>query len=160
LLLAGLAQAQSGDGLRVAAAAGSSDYGTGLKVQISNRFKPSFLNSTRSAWRWEAQAVSFGRETYSQFGNSYQRSAWALGGSVVPMLTVGYGLTAYGKLGAHYLRAEASGPGLSADKSNFKLGYGAGLLWQALPMLGVKLELENIGGSGGDLVTVGLEVPL
>ncbi|MEO8298852.1 MAG: outer membrane beta-barrel protein [Burkholderiales bacterium] len=146
-----------GTSLRLGASAGSSDYGTAFKAQLSDGMRLPFLNGP---WRWEGQAARFGSENYVQFSNTYQRSAWALGASVMPQLPLMRSLSAYGKLGAHYLHTEASGPGLSASKSNLKLGYGAGLLWQVAPNIGLKLELENIGGSSGDLVTLGLEVPL
>lgn len=155
--LPAVSQAQPVDELRLGVAVGSSDYGTALKAQLGQGFKFSSLPGT---WRWEAQLTRFGSDTYQQFGNSYERNAWAAGVSALPLFPLTTSLSAYGKLGVHHLSAEASGPGLSSRRSDLKLGYGAGLRWQALPKLGLRLELENIGGSGGDLVTVGAEIPL
>jgi len=154
LVMAATAQA---DGLRLGAAAGSSDYGTALKAQLNQGFKLSVLPGT---WRWEAQVTSFGSERYQQFANTYKRSAWAVGASALPEMALTPTLAAYGKLGLHHLHSEASGPGLDTNVNKIRFGYGAGLRWQMLPKLGLRLEAENIGGSGGDLLTVGAEVPL
>jgi len=145
------------EGLRLGAAAGSSDYGTALKAQLNQGFKLHWLPGT---WRWEAQALSFGSESYQQFSNTYKRSAWSVGASALPELALTPTLAAYGKLGLHHLHSEASGPGLSVTENKVRLGYGVGLRWQVLPKLGLRLEAENIGGSGGDVVSVGAEVPL
>jgi hypothetical protein len=79
---------------------------------------------------------------------------------VLPQFGLTTTLTAYGKLGLHHLHSEASGPGLDTASNKLRIGFGAGLRWQALPRLGLRVEAENIGGSGGDLLTVGAEVPL
>jgi len=157
LILAAIAGTAHADGLRLGAAAGSSDYGTALKAQLNQGFKLSVLPGT---WRWEAQVTSFGSERYQQFANTYKRSAWAVGASALPEMALTPTLTAYGKLGLHHLHSEASGPGLDSSTNKIRFGYGAGLRWQMLPKLGLRVEAENIGGSGGDLLTVGAEVPL
>jgi hypothetical protein len=153
-----LSPASHAEGLRLGAAAGSADYGTALKLQL-NGAGPA-LRWAPLPWRWEAQLTSFGRERYSQFGNSYQRSAWALGAAVLPQFGITSTVTAYGKLGLHHLHSEASGPGLDTASNKLRLGFGVGLRWQALPRLGLRVEAENIGGSGGDLLTIGAEVPI
>lgn len=149
--------AQSAGEWRLGGAVGSSDYGTALKAQAGQGLRLSFVPGV---WRWEAQVTSFGSETYQQFGNTFQRKAWAVGASLLPQLPITPTLGAYAKLGVHHLHSEASGPGLSDSRSQLKLGYGAGLRWQVLPKLGLRLEAENIGGSGGDMLTLGAEVPL
>jgi opacity protein-like surface antigen len=157
LLLATLGATAHADGLRLSGGAGSSDYGTALKAQLNQGFKLSVLPGT---WRWEAQVTSFGNERYQQFANTYKRSAWAVGASALPEMALTPTLAAYGKLGLHHLHSEASGPGLNTSVNKIRFGVGAGLRWQVLPKLGLRVEAENIGGSGGDLLTVGAEVPL
>lgn len=156
-LMVAISTSAHAEGLRLGGAAGSSDYGTALKAQLNQGFKLSLLPGT---WRWEAQVTSFGSERYQQFANTYKRSAWAVGASALPEMALTPTLAAYGKLGLHHLHSEASGPGLSTSVNKIRFGYGAGLRWQVLPKLGLRVEAENIGGSGGDLLTVGAEVPL
>lgn len=149
----------TGDGLVIGAAVGSTDYGTGFKANVGSSGTGMQLGPVPGLWRWEAQLQSFGSETFVQFGNSFKRSAWSLGGSLMPQLPLLPGVNAYAKLGLHYLSSHASGPGLSASTSGIKPGIGAGLRWQAHPRIGVRLEYENIGSSGGDVVSLGVEIP-
>jgi hypothetical protein len=148
-----------GDGLVLGAAVGSSDYGTGFKGSVGSGGNGLQLGPVPGLWRWEAQLQSFGSETYVEFGNSFKRSAWSFGGSLMPQLPLLPGVTGYAKLGLHYLSSHASGPGLSTSTSGLKPGIGAGLRWQAHPRLSVRLEYENIGSSGGDMVSLGAEMP-
>lgn len=156
LLAATAAAAQGLDGRRLGLAVGSSDYGTAVKAQWGDALA---LSWGRTDWRWEAQAVHFGRSPYDQFGNTYRHSAWSVGASALPLLPLERGLVGHGKLGLHYVHSEAVGPGLDARRNGLKLGVGAGVLWKALPSLGVKLEFEVIGGSSGEVISIGAEMP-
>ncbi|MEY2686159.1 MAG: hypothetical protein RL375_357 [Pseudomonadota bacterium] len=149
----------TGGGLVIGGAVGSTDYGTGFKGQVGSGGTGLQLGPVPGLWRWEAQLQSFGSENYVQFGSTFKRSAWSLGASLMPQLPLLPGVNAYAKLGLHYLSSHASGPGLSTTTSGFKPGIGAGLRWQAHPRIGVRLEYENIGSSGGDVVSVGVEMP-
>jgi hypothetical protein len=156
LLGATTASAQGLDGRRLGLAVGSSDYGTSIKAQWGDRLD---LSLGRTDWRWEAQAVSFGRGDYDQFGNTYRRSAWSIGASALPLLPLERGLVGHGKVGLHYVHSQASGPGLNARRNGLKLGVGAGVMWRALPSLGIKFEYEVIGGTSGDVISIGAEMP-
>lgn len=149
----------TGGGLVIGGAVGATDYGTGFKAQVGSGGTGLQLGPVPGLWRWEAQLQSFGSETYVQFGNSFKRSAWSLGASLMPQLPLLPGVNGYAKLGVHYLSSHASGPGLSVSTSDIKPGIGAGLRWQAHPKAAVRLEYENIGSSGGDVVSLGVEMP-
>jgi hypothetical protein len=148
------------NGFAVGGAAGSSDYGTAFKGMVGSGGTGMTFSGVPGLWRWEAQAQSYGSETYQQFGNSYKRNAWSAGVSVIPMLPVMPAVAAYAKLGVHYLSSHASGPGLSTSSTGFKPGLGAGVRWQAIPRASLRLEYENIGSSGGDVLSLGIEFPL
>lgn len=150
------AVAQGLDTRRIGLGLGSSDYGTAIKGQWSEPLQPPF---GRGDWRWEAQAVHFGSSGYQQFGNDYRHSAWSLGASAVAQLPLERGLVGHGKLGLHYLHSQATGPGLDARRNGLKVGVGMGAMWRATPSLGIKLEYEVIGGSHGDVVSIGAELP-
>lgn len=128
---------------------GSSDYGTAAKLMLGTQIHP--LGAI------EGQVLSFGSETYQEFGNSYKRSASALGLSGVAQLPMSSSLRAFGKLGLNYLSSKATGPGLDDKKNSTKLGLGAGLVWMASTDFGLRAEFENIGGSGGDVISLGLQ---
>ncbi|MBK6851701.1 MAG: outer membrane beta-barrel protein [Burkholderiales bacterium] len=149
----------TGQGLVIGGAVGSTDYGTGFKANVGSGGTGMQLTPVPGLWRWELQLQSFGSETFVQFGNSFKRNAWSFGGSLMPQLPLMPGVAAYAKLGVHYLSSHASGPGLSTSTSGIKPGIGAGLRWQAHPRIGVRLEYENIGSSGGDVVSLGVEMP-
>jgi hypothetical protein len=149
----------TGGGQVIGAAVGSSDYGTGFKGSVGSGGTGMQLRPVPGLWRWEVQLQSYGSETYQQFGNSYKRNAWSLGASLMPQLPLMPNVSAYAKLGVHYLSSHASGPGLSTSISGVKPGIGAGLRWQAHPRVGLRLEYENIGSAGGDVVSLGVELP-
>ena len=148
LAIAGTAQAQGWDAY-VGGSLGGSDYGTAFKGFIGKQLTP--------AGAVEAQIMSFGSETYQNFGNSYKRSAWSLGVSGVGQLVVTPTLRPFGKIGLHMLKSEATGPGLSDKKNSVKLGIGAGLAWQMTTDVTLRGEFENIGGSAGDVYSLGLQ---
>ncbi|MFM2120938.1 MAG: hypothetical protein RL722_2406 [Pseudomonadota bacterium] len=147
-------------GLVIGGAAGSSDYGNAFKGQLTTAERGRSMPQVPGLWRFEAQVQSMGSQTYQQFGNTYQREAWSAGASALPLLPVAPQVTAYGKLGAHYLSSRASGPGLDTRRSGLRGGVGAGVRWQALPGAGLRLEYETIGGAAGGVASLGLEIPL
>ena len=154
LALAAGAQAQSsGSWVQyVGGAFGSTDYGTGLRLYGGG--------PVAGVLGWEAQVTSFGSEKYVQINQTFNRSAVAFGASAVARLPVLPTLTAFGKLGGHYLQSKVSGPGQSTKDSGLELGVGAGLVWQFIPTAAARLEMENIGGSGGNVISAGLEFKL
>jgi opacity protein-like surface antigen len=131
---------------------GDTDFGTGLRLFIGGPVTPVF--------GWEAQVTSFGSDKYQQGFNTFTRSAWALGASAIAHLPMTSTVSAFGKLGGHYLNSKVSGPGTSTSDNSFELGIGAGLQWQFLPTSAARLEFENIGGSGGNFVSLGLQFKL
>ncbi len=138
-------------GPSLTAAVGDSDYGTAVKLQYGQPISPHV--------GWELQAATLGSERYRRFGFDYSDSAWTVGGSALAGFGLSNTVSLYGKLGAHYLRVQSPG-GLRVDGSSFELGVGGGLNWQFTPGTSLRFELENIGGYGGDLVTVGLQFRL
>lgn len=152
--MAGGAHAQSsGSWVQyVGGAFGSTDYGTGLRLYAGA--------PVSGVLGWEAAVTSYGSEKYVQLNQTFNRSAIAFGASAVARLPVTPSLTAFGKLGAHYLQSKVSGPGQSTKDSGIELGVGAGMVWQFIPTAAARLEMENIGGSGGNIVSAGLEFKL
>jgi len=152
--LAGGVQAQSsGSWVQyVGGAFGSTDYGTGLRLHAGAPIS--------GVLGWEAQVTSYGSEKYIQINQTFNRSAVAFGASGVARLPVTSSLTAFGKLGVHYLRSKVSGPGQDTTDSGVELGVGAGMLWQFMPAAAARFEMENIGGSGGNIISAGLEFKL
>ena len=137
----------------IGGALGDTDFGTGLRVYggaaITNIFG------------WESHLTSFGSRTVRPGGNlSCGNSAWALGGSGTARLPLTGGISAFGKAGGHYLKTRVSGPCSDTGDGSLQLGLGAGLLWQFSPKATLRLEFENIGGSGGDFIGVGVQFPL
>lgn len=135
----------------ITASVGDSDYGTAFKLQYGQPLS-SYLG-------WELQAAALGSEHYRRLGFEYTDSAWAVGGGALAGFGLSNSVSLYGKLGAHYLRVQSPG-GLRVDGRSFELGVGGGLHWQLTPGTALRLELENIHGYGGDLLTVGLHFRL
>jgi len=152
--LTGTARAQaSGSWVSyVGGAFGSTDYGTGLRLYAGA--------PVSGILGWEAQVTSYGSEKYVQLNQTYNRSAVAFGANAVARMPVTPSLTAFGKLGAHYLSTKVSGPGQNTKDSGVEFGIGAGMLWQFIPAAAARFEMENIGGSGGNIVSAGLEFKL
>jgi hypothetical protein len=136
----------------VGGAFGDTDYGTGLRLHAGG--------PVSGVIGWEAQVTSYGSEKYVQINQTYTRSAVAFGASAVARMPITNSLQAFGKLGAHYLQSKVSGPGQSTKDSGLELGVGAGLLWQFIPAAAARVEMENIGGSGGNFISAGLEFKL
>ncbi|MBX3620255.1 MAG: outer membrane beta-barrel protein [Rhizobacter sp.] len=145
LLAAGTASAQSYAPSFAGASLAATDYGTGLKVYLGGMVTPIF--------GWEGQIASLGSETYA---GGYEHSAIALGGSGLARFALAPQLSAFGKAGLHYLRRKDNRPAGNADNS-IELGLGAGLLWNFSHTAALRLEFENIGGSDGDLASIGLQ---
>jgi hypothetical protein len=136
----------------VGGAFGSTDYGTGLRLHAGA--------PVSGVLGWEAQVTSYGSEKYVQLNQTYNRSAVAFGASAVARMPVTPTLQAFGKLGVHYLSSKVSGPGQDTKEGGAELGVGAGMLWQFIPAAAARFEMENIGGSGGNMVSAGLEFKL
>jgi Outer membrane protein beta-barrel domain len=130
----------------VGASIGDTDLGTGLRAFTGA--------SITNVFGWEAQLTSFGSRTV--FG--CKTSAWALGGGATARAVLSPVVTAYGKAGLHYVRAKLSGCA-SASDSDIEAGIGAGLLWNFSPTAALRVEFENIGGDGGDFISVGIQIP-
>lgn len=132
---------------------GDTDFGTGLRLfggaRISNIIG------------WEAQLTSFGSRRISPGGNvSCSNSAWALGAGATATMPLTSAVSAFGKLGGHYLKTRVGGPCSDSGDGSLELGLGAGVLWQFSPKAALRVEFENIGGSGGDFISVGVQFPL
>ena len=128
------------------ASLGSTDFGTGLKVFLGGKVTPIF--------GWEAQLTSLGSDEYQP---GYKHSATALGASGTAHFPLSPTLGVFGKAGLHYLQPRRSGPGASDPGSSIELGLGAGLLWNFSHTAALRLELENIGGSDGNMASVGVQ---
>lgn len=149
-LAAPVASAQTGTanwGTFLGAAVGDTDYDTGLKLYFGQQFHPNLA--------WEAQYADFGERNQGP-GGSIRASASAIGGSLVGLLPVTPQFTVFGKLGAHYTRQKFSGPGSPRSDSEFEVGIGAGLGFQLMPQLMLRLEVENIGDPG-DFISIGAQ---
>lgn len=126
---------------------GDTNYGTGIKVFGGASMTPQV--------GWEAQFVDFGHDR----GRGFDSNAWALGASIMGYLPVQRKLTAFGKLGLHYARGEASAFGTRVHDSSLELGIGIGALLQFMPQYALRVEAENIGGGSGlDLISVGVQM--
>jgi OOP family OmpA-OmpF porin len=132
----------------VGASAGDSDYDTGFKLFFGQQFHPNVA--------WEAQYVDFGDRSQGP-GGSVRASASSLGGSVVGLLPLSPQFTLFGKLGAHYTRQKFSRPTGSSSDTGFELGAGAGLTFQVMPQLSLRVEIESIGDPG-DLISIGAQL--
>lgn len=125
---------------------GSTDYNTGIKVFGGAALTQQF--------GWEAQFLHFG----SDHGPGVDASAWALGLSAVGYLPIQRNLSAFGKVGVHYVRGEVDIGGSHYSDSNLELGLGVGALFQFTPQHALRLEFENIGGSGSDVFSIGVQM--
>ena len=145
-LAAAGAQAQSYGPTYAGASLAATDFGTGLKVFLGGKITPIF--------GWEGQITSFGSEEY-QPGRKH--SATAIGGSATARFPINPVFSAFGKAGLHYVMPRRSGPGTSDPDNSIELGLGAGLLWNFSHTAAMRLELENIGGTDGNLASIGLQ---
>jgi hypothetical protein len=147
---AGTASAQPGGPYVGVSVGDASDVGTAVKLYggapVSN------------VWGWEAQYTDFGSVTEPTPFGSAKASAYALGLSLMGYLPMQSNLSAFGKIGVHYVKAKARLAGVSASDTSTEAGVGVGLLWQVNPQWGLRAEFENIGGSGGNVLTVGAQL--
>jgi opacity protein-like surface antigen len=140
------ATAQTSDwGRYVGAGVGDSDLDTALRV-----FGGAAINQT---FGWEVQYYDFG----SSSNRATTTEAWALGGSLVAQVPLIPNLSAFGKLGAYYVKDEVRTPFSSASDSNLELAVGIGVRYALTPVISVRAEFESIGGAGGDVISVGAQ---
>jgi opacity protein-like surface antigen len=125
---------------------GSTDYNTGIKLFGGAALTQQF--------GWEAQFLHFGNDR----GPGFDASAWALGLSAVGYLPIQHNLSGFGKLGVHYVRGQTDILGNRFSDSSLELGLGIGALWQFTPQHAMRVEFENIGGNGGDVFSVGVQM--
>ena len=136
----------------IGGAIGDTDYGTGLRVFGGARFT--------HIVGVEGHLTSYGSRTVRPGAStSCKDSAWAGGASATGTLPLTSNFSAFGKAGLHYLKTRVSGPCSGGDGS-IELGVGAGVLWQFSPKAALRVEFENIGGSNGDFIAVGVQFPL
>jgi OOP family OmpA-OmpF porin len=140
------AQTRGNDwGSYLGASIGDSDLDTTLKLFGGQ--------GVAQYWGWEASYIDFGSRTN---GNT-TTEAWGLGASVVGVLPLSPQFSAFGKLGAYYVDAEVNRPGSSVSDSEVELGIGVGLRFAIGQQFSLRLELESIGGEGGDVVSFGAQ---
>jgi opacity protein-like surface antigen len=138
--------ASPGDwGTYVGAAIGDSDLDTTLKLFGGA--------SVTQNWGWEASYIDFG----SRDIRGVTTEAWGLGAALVGVLPLNQGFSAFGKLGAYYVKSEARTAFARVSDSDVELGAGVGLRYAVTPQVSLRLEFESIGGEGGDVVSVGVQ---
>jgi Outer membrane protein beta-barrel domain len=131
---------------------GDTDFGTGLRLFGGGRLT--------NIVGLEGHLTSYGSRTVRPGGSlSCKDSAWASGVSATGTLPLTTGFSAFGKAGLHYMKTRVSGPCSGGDGS-LELGIGAGVLWQFSPKAAMRVEFENIGGTNGDFIAVGVQFPL
>jgi Outer membrane protein beta-barrel domain len=136
----------------VGAAVGDTDFGTGIRLYGGGRFT--------DIVGLEGHLTSYGSRTVRPGGSlSCKDSAWATGASATGTLPLTTSFSAFGKAGLHYLKTRVSGP-CSGGDGQLELGIGAGVLWQFSPKAALRVEFENIGGTNGDFISVGVQFPL
>lgn len=137
----------------IGGALGDTDFGTGLRFFGGSRIT--------NIIGWEAQLTSYGTRKIRPGNNvSCSNSAWSLGAGATATMPLTSQFAAYGKLGGHYLKTRVSGPCSDTGEGSLELGLGAGVLWRFSPKAALRLEFENIGGSNGDFISIGVQFPL
>jgi opacity protein-like surface antigen len=129
-------------GRYIGAGVGDSDLDTALRV-----FGGAAINQT---FGWEVQYYDFGASS----NRGVTTEAWALGGSVLAQVPLIPNLSAFGKLGAYYVKDEVTAPFSRASDSNVELAVGLGVRYALTPTISVRAEFESIGGAGGDVLSV------
>lgn len=141
------AQVRGNDwGNYIGASVGDSDLDTTLKLYGGQGLAPN--------WGWEASFLNFGSRT----SGTTTTEAWALGASLVGVLPLSPQFSAFGKLGAYYVDAEVRSPSRTVSDSDIEAGIGVGLRFSINPQFALRVELESIGGEGGDVVSFGAQV--
>jgi len=105
------------------------------------------------AWHSEVQLVRSSGHGAQPYGSNYRRGLWWLNGSNLPFTPQdGTTLSAYSKVGLHYLRPQQDTP-----SSRLRLGVGAGMAWQLPSGSQLSLEVNRIDRSA-DVVSVGAQL--
>jgi OmpA-OmpF porin, OOP family len=140
------AQAQNANiGIGVA----STDLGTGLKLTGGAKLGSNF--------GWELQYTNWGKDVDNTFGVPVDVKATSFGASGIAYLPLQGAFSGFGKIGIHQVRAKASVAGISVSDSSTELGVGVGLLWDFNAQAAARVEFENIGGSGGNVLSLGVQ---
>lgn len=152
LITASMAAQAQFTGPYIGGAVGDTDFGTGLRLYGGGRFS--------NIVGLEGHLTSYGSRTVRPGGSlSCKDSAWATGVSATGTLPLTTSFGVFGKAGLHYMKTRVSGPCSGGDGS-LELGIGAGVLWQFSPKAALRVEFENIGGSNGDFIALGVQFPL
>lgn len=105
------------------------------------------------AWHSELQLIRSSGHGAQPYGSNYRRGLWWLSGSNLPFTPQdGTTLSAYSKVGLHYLRPQQEAP-----TSGLRLGVGAGMAWQLPSGSQLSLEVNRIDRSA-DVVSVGAQL--
>ena len=131
---------------------GDTDLGTGIRLFGGG--------SLTNIFGIEGQIASYGSNKYQNGAYTYKDSAWTAGAYGTASFPVATSLSVFGKLGAHYFKMKQTGPGRSYSDGSVELGIGAGVKWQFVPQAALRADFENIGGSGGDMISIGLQFSL
>jgi len=141
------AQVRGADwGTFIGASVGESDLDTTLKLYGGRLLTPNL--------GWEASYIDFGAQT----SRGMTTEAWALGGALLGVLPIDARFSAFGKLGAYYVKSEARSPLFSVSDSSVELGAGVGMRFAVTEQFALRLELESIGGEGGDVISIGAQM--
>lgn len=108
----------------------------------------------------EGQIASYGSKTYTQGFYTYKDSAWTTGVYGTATMPVVSTLSVFAKAGVHYFNFKSEGADRTKENGSLELGLGVGIKWQTIPEMAVRFDYENIGGSGGDIISVGVQFPL
>lgn len=133
-------------GTYLGASIGDSDLDTALKVFVGSAVTPNL--------GWEVSYIDFGSDERPR---GVTTDAWGFGASLVGVLPLNYGISAFGKLGAYYVKSEVRAPFARASDSDVELGAGVGLRWAVNNAFSLRVEFESIGGEGGDVFSVGVQ---
>ena len=136
----------------VGIAVGNTDLDTGVRVFGGGQFTNTF--------GIEGQVLTYGSKTYAQGLYTYKDSAWATGVYGTATMPVVSTLSVFAKAGVHYFNFKSEGADRTKENGSLELGLGVGIKWQAIPEMAVRADFENIGGSGGDILSVGVQFPL
>lgn len=131
---------------------GDTDFGTGIRLFGGG--------SLTRVFGWEAQLASYGSQSYQNGAYVYKDSAWTAGVNAMASFNVAPTLSVFGKAGPHYFSFRHSAPTGTVSDGTVELGIGVGLKWQFMPSAALRADFENIGGSGGDMISVGLQFGL
>ncbi|MFM2056026.1 MAG: hypothetical protein RLY71_411 [Pseudomonadota bacterium] len=116
------------------------------------------LAGMQGGWHGEVQLIRSTGRGPQPYGSNYRRGLWLLNGSSLPLsLHEGTTLTAYSKVGLHYLSGSSAGSPLAGSTSKVRLGVGAGMAWQLPSGSQLSLEVNRIDRSA-DVVSLGAQL--